>query len=63
MSSDKITKKELQQKVADLEKEVAMLKNKTQLARNYSILQNEYNELAKSKIKNVKTDPESEEEE
>lgn len=41
----KLTKKELQTKIDDLEKELYLYKNKTQLARNYDILQKEYDEL------------------
>lgn len=45
MTDTKITKKELQAKIEDLEKELYLYKNRTQLARNYQILQKEYNEL------------------
>ena len=41
----KLTKKELQTKIDDLEKELYLYKNKTQLARNYDILQKEYDDL------------------
>jgi hypothetical protein len=45
MTDTKITKKELQAKIEDLEKELYLYKNRNQLARNYQILQKEYNEL------------------
>lgn len=47
MTDTKITKKELQAKIEDLEKELYIYKNRNQLARNYQILQKEYNELDK----------------
>tara|TARA_R100000278_G_C5460558_1_gene160724 strand:+ start:1052 stop:1270 length:219 start_codon:yes stop_codon:yes gene_type:complete len=43
--SDKLTKKDLQAKIEELEAELKIYKNKTQLARNYSIVENENNEL------------------
>ena len=43
--SDKLTKKELQAKIVDLEKELDIWKNKTQLARNYNILKAENDAL------------------
>lgn len=45
--SDKLTKKDLQAKIDDLEKELYLYKNKTQLARNYSIVCAENEELQK----------------
>ena len=43
--SDKLTKKDLQAKIEELEAELKIYKNKTQLARNYSIVETENNEL------------------
>ena len=43
--SDKLTKKELQAKIVDLEKELDVWKTKTQLARNYNILKAENDTL------------------
>jgi hypothetical protein len=43
--SDKLTKKELQAKIVDLEKELDIWKTKTQLARNYNILKTENDTL------------------
>ena len=43
--SEKLTKKDLQAKIDDLEKELYLYKNKTQLARNYGILVEENAEL------------------
>lgn len=45
--SDKLTKKDLQAKIEELEAELKVYKNKTQLARNYSIVENENCELKK----------------
>lgn len=45
--SDKLTKKDLQAKIDDLEKELYLYKNRTQLARNYSIVKEENAELQK----------------
>ena len=44
-ASDKLTKKELQAKIVDLEKELDVWKTKTQLARNYNILKAENDTL------------------
>ena len=44
--ADKLTKKDLQAKIDDLEKELAVWKTKTQLARNYNILKAENYALA-----------------
>jgi len=43
--SDKLTKKDLQAKIEDLEKELYLYKNRTQLARNYGILVEEVAKL------------------
>ena len=71
--SDKLTKKDLQAKIADLEKELYLYKNKTQLARNYSIVKAENHELQqklhkkmewwKNKVKEEEEEEETEEEE
>ncbi len=45
MSESKITKKELQAKIENLEKELSFYKCRTQLARNYNILQKQYDDL------------------
>ena len=45
--SDKLTKKDLQAKIENLEKELYLYKNKTQLARNYSIVKSENDSLKK----------------
>jgi len=45
VSIAKLTKKELQAKIVDLEKELDIWKNKTQLARNYNILKAENDAL------------------
>lgn len=47
MTDTKVTKKDLQAKITELEKELYLYKNRNQLARNYQILQKEYNELEK----------------
>lgn len=48
--SDKLTKKELQAKIVELEKELDVWKTKTQLARNYNILKAE-NEALSEKLR------------
>lgn len=45
MTDTKVTKKDLQAKITELEKELYLYKNRNQLARNYQVLQKEYNEL------------------
>ncbi len=45
MADTKVTKKDLQAKITELERELYLYKNRNQLARNYQILQKEYNEL------------------
>jgi hypothetical protein len=45
--SEKLTKKDLQAKIDDLEKELYLWKNRTQLARNYSIVVAENDKLQK----------------
>tara|TARA_R100000773_G_C4199899_1_gene102753 strand:- start:301 stop:525 length:225 start_codon:yes stop_codon:yes gene_type:complete len=45
--SDKLTKKDLQAKIENLEKELSVWKSKTQLARNYSIVCAENDSLKK----------------
>tara|TARA_R110000744_G_scaffold23543_1_gene59610 strand:+ start:214 stop:426 length:213 start_codon:yes stop_codon:yes gene_type:complete len=52
--SDKLTKKDLQAKIEDLEKELTLYKTKTQLARNYDIVCAEVQELRKKHKKNCK---------
>ena len=49
--TDKLTKKELQAKIVDLEKELNVWKGKTQLARNYKIVQAENEVLIEKLIK------------